>query len=60
VSRKRPPPRLSAAAPDGSKIAFTSWRSGRPQIYTMNSSTGGNLTRITQTTTGELGPALSH
>jgi Tol biopolymer transport system component len=47
-------------SPDGNRIAFVSYRSGRAQIWTMNRSTGGNLTRITQTNTAELGPAFSH
>ncbi len=47
-------------SPDGSKIAFTSTRSGKRQIWTMNAATGGNLTRITHTTTDEKDPAWSH
>jgi Tol biopolymer transport system component len=46
-------------SPDGSKIAFTSIRSGSYQIWTM-SATGGSVTRITHTTTGEQDPAWSH
>jgi TolB protein len=46
-------------SPDGTKIAFVSSRSGRPQIYTV-SATGGGLTRITQTSTGETSPAWTH
>ena len=47
-------------SPDGTRIAFTSKRSGQFQIWTMNSSTGGSLTRITHTSSAELGPAFSH
>jgi Tol biopolymer transport system component len=46
-------------SPDGSRIAFTSTRSGVQQIWTMDAS-GGNLTRITHTTTVERDPAWSH
>ncbi len=46
-------------SPDGAKIAFVSSRSGKPQIYTVSAS-GGNLTRITQTGTGETSPAWTH
>lgn len=45
---------------DGSKIAFTSERSGTAQIWTMNSATGGSLLRITHTTTPERYPSWSH
>ena len=37
-------------SPDGTRIAFSSHRSGRYQIWTMNSGTGGGLTRITSVT----------
>ena len=37
-------------SPDGTRIAFTSRRSGKYQIWTMNSGTGGGLTRITNVT----------
>jgi Tol biopolymer transport system component len=46
-------------SPDGSRIAFTSKRSGQFQIWTMNA-TGGALLRITHTTTVEAYPAWSH
>jgi Tol biopolymer transport system component len=46
-------------SPDGSRIAFTSDRSGLPQIWTMNA-TGGNLLRITHTAKNEGYPAWSH
>jgi TolB protein len=46
-------------SPDGSRIAFTSDRSGLPQIWTMNA-TGGNLLRITHTAKNEGSPAWSH
>ena len=45
---------------DGTKLAFTSYRSGKPQIWTMNSSTGGSLTRITNRTYGAGSPAWTH
>jgi TolB protein len=47
-------------SPDGTKIAFTSYRSGKPQVWTMNSSTGGSLTRITNSTYGSSTPAWTH
>jgi len=46
-------------SPDGTKIAFESYRSGQFQIWTM-SATGGAATRITHTTTLEVAPAWSH
>ncbi len=47
-------------SPDGTKLAFTSFRSGKPQVWTMNSSTGGSLTRITNSTYGSSTPAWTH
>jgi dipeptidyl aminopeptidase/acylaminoacyl peptidase len=47
-------------SPDGTKLAFTSYRSGKPQIWTMSSSTGGSLTRITSSTYGSGSPAWTH
>jgi TolB protein len=48
-------------SPDGSRIAFTSRRSGLLQIWTMNAATGGDLTRLTHTTaSAELYPQWSH
>ena len=46
-------------SPDGGKIAFSSFRSGKWQIWTM-SSTGGSPTRITHTSTSEQMAAFSH
>jgi TolB protein len=46
-------------SPDGTRIAFASTRSGITQIYSVSAS-GGNLTRITKTTTGETSPAWTH
>jgi TolB protein len=43
---------------DGTRIAFASGRSGVAQIYTTDAS-GGNLTRITHTTTAESEPVWS-
>jgi len=47
-------------SPDGSRIAFASDRSGRPQIWTMSSSTGGNLVRITSSSRDDAEPAWWH
>jgi Tol biopolymer transport system component len=47
-------------SPDGTKIAFSSDRSGKLQIWTMNSSTGGSLTRITSRTYGAHVPSWAH
>jgi Tol biopolymer transport system component len=44
-------------SPDGTLIAFASDRSGKFQIYTMNSSTGGNLHKITNKTYGAANPS---
>jgi Tol biopolymer transport system component len=44
-------------SPDGTLIAFASNRSGKVQIYTMNSSTGGNLHKITSKTNGAAYPS---
>jgi len=41
-----------AWSPDGTQIAFASSRSGSFQIYTMNSSTGGNLHKVTNKANG--------
>jgi Tol biopolymer transport system component len=51
---------LATWSPDGTKLAFLSWRSGPAQIYTMSSSTGGSLTRITHTSVSERMPVWSH
>jgi Tol biopolymer transport system component len=47
-------------SPDGTRIAFASNRSGTAQIWTMNSATGGGLSRITQTSKNESDPVWSH
>lgn len=47
-------------SPDGTRIAFQSSRSGHSQIYVMSASTGGGVTRITNTTSEEMNPAWSH
>ena len=44
-------------SPDGTKLAFSSNRTGKLQVYTMNSSTGGNLTKITSATYGAYTPS---
>jgi Tol biopolymer transport system component len=44
-------------SPDGTKLAFANYRTGKMQIWTMNSSTGGSLTRITSRTYGAASPA---
>ena len=44
-------------SPDGTKLAFASSRTGTLQIWTMNSSTGGDLGRITSSTYAAAGPA---
>jgi Tol biopolymer transport system component len=46
-------------SPDGSRIAFTSSRTGKPQIYTVSAS-GGGLTQITQEAAGGTDPAWTH
>jgi TolB protein len=47
-------------SPDGTKLAFASTRSGKRQIYTMNSSTGGGLTKITSKFYGATSPSWAH
>ena len=47
-------------SPDGTRIAFTSDRSGRPQVWTMNSGTGGSLVRITNSSRDDVEPAWYH
>ena len=47
-------------SPDGTKLAFGSYRTGIPQIWTMSSSTGGSLVRITSRTFGAGWPAWTH
>jgi len=43
-------------SPDGTKLAFASLRSGKLQVYTMNSSTGGGVTKITSKPLGAYAP----
>ena len=47
-------------SPDGSKLAFASTRSGKLQVWTMNSTTGGSLARITSRTYGAGYPAWAN
>ena len=50
---------MSAAwSPDGSKIAFTSWRDGYPEIYVVNAN-GTGLMRLTNHATGSGNAAWS-
>ena len=51
---------LATWSPDGTKLAFVSYRTGPGQIYTMSSSTGGSLTRITHTSFSEGAPMWTH
>jgi Tol biopolymer transport system component len=44
-------------SPDGTRLAFYSARTGKLQIWTMNSSTGGGLARITDQPYGASAPA---
>jgi Tol biopolymer transport system component len=46
-----------AWSPDGTLLAFASDRSGKWQIYTMNSSTGGNVHKITNKANGAFDPS---
>jgi Tol biopolymer transport system component len=42
---------------DGTKLAFASYRTGKMQIWTMNSPTGGSLARITSRAYGASAPS---
>jgi Tol biopolymer transport system component len=46
-----------AWSPDGTRIAFASDRSGMWQIYTMSSTTGGNVQKITSIPLGAASPS---
>ena len=47
-------------SPDGTRLAFESYRTGKMQIWTMNSSTGGSLVRITSKAYGAVTPSWGH
>jgi len=47
-------------SPDGTKLAFSDNRTGKYQIYAMNSSTGDGLTKITDRSLGAMWPAWVH
>jgi TolB protein len=47
-------------SPDGTKLVFNSSRTGKMQIWSMNSSTGGNLVQITNRTYGAYAPAWAN
>ena len=47
-------------SPDGTKLAFTSGRTGKAQIWTMDSSTGGSLVQITNRIYGAYAPAWAN
>jgi len=47
-----------AWSPDGSRIAFSSWRDGHPEIYAMNAD-GTGVTRLTNNSAGNGNPAWS-
>ena len=47
-------------SPDGIRLAFMSERTGKPQIYTMNAATGGDLLRLSKLDAYEDHPAWTH
>jgi Tol biopolymer transport system component len=48
-----------AWSPDGTKIAFTSYRDGNPEIYTMDAATGDNLENLTRNPAYDTAPSWS-
>ena len=47
-------------SPDGTRIAFQSQRTGKSQIWVVNSATGGSLTQITKSAFEEKSATWSH
>ena len=47
-------------SPDGEKIAFTSTRDGKTEIYVMNAQDGSNQTRLTDTLASDALPEWMH
>ena len=55
-----PAPETAETPRERAKLAFASYRTGKMQIWTMHSSTGGSLTRITNRAYGAVWPAWVH
>ena len=52
--------RHASWSPDGTRLVFWSTRSGKGQVHSMSSTTGGDLKQITKSTGGEGYPSWSH